>query len=104
MALGSSDTALMFSPCVFPHGLFPGLVFGSGKRQSVTPGYLLDAGSNTDKRVRLTKKTRPGDTFHSIPDQVHPTPRRWKRLRSPSSGVGREVGVPRNLFPRLGVG
>ena len=57
------------------------------------------------KRVRLTKKTRPGDTFHGIPGQEHPSPRRWKRLRSPSSvGVGGEVGVPRNLFLRLGVG
>ena len=74
-----------------------------GERQSITPGYLLEAGSNAGKRVRLTNKTRPGDTFHGIPDQGHPTPRRWKRLRSPSSeGVGGEVGVPRNLFPRLG--
>ena len=58
------------------------------------------------KRVGLTKKTRPGDTFKGIPDRGHPTPRRWKRLRSPSSeGVGGgEVGEPRNLFPRLGVG
>ena len=55
--------------------------------------------------VRLTKKTRPGVISHSNPDPGHPTPRRWKRLRSPSTvGVGGEVGVPRNLFPRLGVG
>ena len=41
----------------------------------------------------------------SIPDQGHSTPRRWKRLRPPSSkGVGGQVGEPRNLFPRLGVG
>ena len=41
----------------------------------------------------------------SYPDPGHPTPRRWKRLRLPSSeGVGGEVGEPRNLFPRLGVG
>ena len=59
-----------------------------GKRQSVTPGYLLEAGSNGGKRVRL-----------GIPDQGHPTQRRWKRLRPPSSeGVGSEVGVPRKSF------
>ena len=58
-----------------------------------------------DKRVRLTRKTRPGVSLHSIPDQGHSTPRRWKRLRPPSSeGEGDEVGEPRNLFPRLGVG
>ena len=59
------------------------------------------------RRVRLTKKTRPGATSNVIPDPDpgHPTPRRWKRLRTPSSvGVGSEVGEPRNLFPRLGVG
>ena len=38
-------------------------------------------------------------------DPGHSTPRRWKRLRVPSSeGEWGEVGVPRNLFPRLGVG
>ena len=53
----------------------------------------------------LPEKTRAGVSPHSIPDPGHPTPRRWKRLRSPSSeGVESEVGVPRNLFPRLGVG
>ena len=58
------------------------------------------------KSVRLTRKTRPHVSSHSNPDPGHPTLRRWKRLSSPSSGgVGRgEVGVPRNLFPRLGVG
>ena len=57
------------------------------------------------KRVRLTRKTRPGVSSHSIPDPGHPTPRRRKRLRPPSSeGVGGEVGKPRNIFPRLGVG
>ena len=55
--------------------------------------------------MALTRKTRPGVSLHSIPDQWHPTPRRWKRLRLPSSdGVEGEVGEPRNLFPRLGVG
>ena len=84
----------------------PRVGYGSGKRQSVTPGHLLDTGSNVgSKRVRLTRKTRPGASSHDIPDPGHPTPRRWKRLRPLSSdGEGCEVGVLRNLFPRLGVG
>ena len=66
---------------------------------------LSEAGGHLGKRVRLTRKTRPGVSLHSIPDLEHPTPRRWKRLRLPSSeGEGGEVGVPPNLFPRLGVG
>ena len=57
------------------------------------------------KRVRLTRKTRPGVISRDIPDPGHSTPRGRKRLRSPSSeGEGSEVGVPRNFFPRLGVG
>ena len=65
----------------------------------------VDHDSNVVKRVRLTRKTRVGVSPVRFPDQGHSTPRRWKRLRSPSSeGVGGEAGVPRNLFPRLGVG
>ena len=72
-----------------------------------TIGHLLDIDSTVGKRVRLTKKTRPIISSHVIPDPVpgHSTPRRWKRSLPPSSvGEGGEVGVPRNLFPRLGVG
>ena len=62
-------------------------------------------GGDKVKRVRLTRKTQGSVTPVIIPDQEHSTPRRWKRLRPPSSeGVGGEAGVPRNLFPRLGVG
>ena len=82
----------------------PRVCNGSGKNHFITPGRLLDAGGNVGKRVRLTRKTRPGVISHSNPDPGHPTPRRWKRLRLPSSeGEGGE-GEPRNLFPRLGVG
>ena len=89
----------------FPPWSLPRVGSGIGKRYVITPGHPLDAGGNRGKRVRLTKKTRPGATSNVIPDPGHPTPRRWKRLRPPSSeGVGGEVGEPRNLFPRLGVG
>ena len=78
---------------------------GSGKRHFGTPGHHSDPGGNLGKRVRLTRKTRPGVFSHSNPDPGHPTPRKWKRLRLPSSvGVGSEVGEPRNLFLRPGVG
>ena len=56
------------------------------------------------KRVRLTKKTRPGLFSHSNPDSGHPTPRRWKKCAALPSKERGEVGVPRNLFPRLGLG
>ena len=78
-----------------------------GERNFSTIDRLLDIDSIVGKRVRLTKKTRPVISSHVIPDPVpgHATPRRWKRLLPPSSvGEGGEVGVPRNLFPRLGVG
>ena len=89
----------------FPPWSLPRVGNGSGKRQFVTPGHLQDEGSNLGKRVRLTRKTRPSESSHVIPDPGHPTPRRWKILRLPSSaGEGGEVDVPRNLFPRLGVG
>ena len=91
----------------FPPWSLPRVGNGSDKRQFGTPGHLTEPGGNLGKRVRLTKKTRPGVSSHVNPDPVpgHSTPRRWKRLLPPSSeGEGREVGVPRNLFPRLGVG
>ena len=55
---------------------------GGGKRQFITRGLPTETGGNMVKRVRLTRKTRPDVSLHSIPDQGHPTPRRWKRLRS----------------------
>ena len=89
----------------FPPWSLPRVGSGIGKRNFGTTDHLPDTGSTVGKRVRLTKKTRPGATSHVIPDPGHPTPRRWKRLCPPSSdGVGGEVGEPRNLFPRLGVG
>ena len=57
-----------------------------GKRHVITPGHLLDACGDMGKRVRLTRKTRPGESSHDIPDPGHPTPKRWKRLRPFRSG------------------
>ena len=89
----------------FPPWSLPRVGNGGGKRHFITPGHLLDAGGNMGKRVRLTRKTRPGVISHYNPDPGHPTPRRWKRLRPPSSeGEVGEVGEPRILSPRLGVG
>ena len=89
----------------FPPWSLPRVGDGGGNRQVGIPGHLPDASSTVGRRVRLTRKTRPGVISHDNPDPGHPTPRRWKRLRPPSSeGVGSEAGVPRNLFPRLWVG
>ena len=89
----------------FPPWSLPKVGYGVGSSHVTTPGHLPDSGGNRGIRVRLTRKTRPGEVIHIIPDPGHPTPRRWKRLRPPSSeGEGGEVGVPCNLFPRLGVG
>ena len=97
---------LYYSFChAFSPWSLPRVGNGGGKRQSVTPGHLLDESGQVGKRVRLTKKTRPVASSGIIPDAGHSTPRRRKRLRPPSSeGEGGEVGVSRNLFPRLGVG
>ena len=52
---------------------------------------------NTGQRVWLTRQTRPGAASHVIPDPGHPTPKRWKSLRTPSSDrVGSEVGGERS--------
>ena len=91
----------------FPPWSLPRVGSGVGKGHSVTTDHLPDIDSTAGKRVRLTNKTRPSASSHVIPDPDpgHSTPRRWKRLRPPSSeGEGGEVCVPRNLFPRLGVG
>ena len=112
-ALELQDGTLKLRHCTdlftkrFPPWSLPMVGSGNGKRHSVTTDHLPDISSTVGKRVRLTKKTRPSASSHVIPDPDpgHSTPRRWKRLRPPSSeGEGSEVGVPRNLFPRLGVG
>ena len=63
MAHSSSVTVLLFLPCVFSLSLYLGLEMERGERQFFTPSHLPDAGGNVGKRVRLTRKTRPGGIF-----------------------------------------
>ena len=78
---------------------------GGGKRQFITPGLpTTEAGGNLGERVRFTKKTRPGVSSHSNPDPGHPTPRRWKRLRPPSSGEEVRWACLAIFFLALGLG
>ena len=81
-ALELLDGTLKLRHCtdVYPLGLYPGRLW-CGKRHFITPCHLLDAGGDVGKRVRLTRKTRPGVISHVNPDPGHSTPRRWKRLR-----------------------
>ena len=89
----------------FPTWSLPPVGHGRIRSLDIATNHAVGDGGNMVKRVRLTRKTRGHVTPVSMPDQGHSTPRRWKRLRPPSSeGVGGEVGEPRNLFPRLGVG
>ena len=69
----------------FPPWFLPWLGKSVGKRGAVTSGNHLDCRGNFGKRVRLTRKTRPGASSMFIPDPGHPTLKRWKRLRLPSS-------------------
>ena len=72
----------------------------NGKRLSVTPVHLLDDGSNSGKpgrhvQVHLLMSFRIQGIQHREDGKDCSLP--------PSSvGEGGEVGVPRNLFPRLG--
>ena len=78
---------------------------GVGKSHVITPGLPSETGGNVGKSVRLTRKARPSVTFHSIPGQGHPTPRRWKRLRPPSSeGEGVRWACFAIFFLDLGLG
>ena len=78
---------------------------GGVKRHLVATGHLPDASSTMGKRVRLTRKTRPGVVSHDIPDPGHSTPRGRKRLRSPSSEEeGSEWACLAIFFLALGLG
>ena len=56
---------------LFPPWSLPRVGNGGGKRQVGTPGHLSDPGGYLGKRVRLTKKTRPGISSHVNPDPGH---------------------------------
>ena len=64
------------------------------KGRFIIPGPP-ETGEILVKESGLPEKTRPGVISHYNPVPGHPTPRRWKRLRSPSSeGEEGEVGAP----------
>ena len=73
-----------------------------GKRQSVTPGHLLDEGSNTGKRVRDTSRC----IFSLYSGSRASNAEAMEKIALPLPPKEREdeVDVPRKLFPRLGVG
>ena len=73
----------------FPSWSLPPVGNGRVRSFDAAACHLVGEGSNMVKRVRLTRKTHVGVPSVNNPDQGHLTPRRWKRLRSPSSeGVG----------------
>ena len=89
----------------FPTWFSPSVGDGRIRNLGDATGPLVGSGGSGVKRVRLTRKTRVSVSPARLPDQGHSSSRRWKRLRPPSSEGGEgEVGVPRNLFPRIGVG
>ena len=56
-----------------PPRVLPRLGGGVGRSKVVTSSDLLDCRGNFEKRVRLTRKTRPGASSHVIPDAGHST-------------------------------
>ena len=69
----------------FPNWSLPPVGKGRVRSLGVATGHIVGDGGGMVKRVRLTRKTRGSVTPVSIPDQGHSSPRRWKRLRPPSS-------------------
>ena len=91
----------------FSLGLYPGLVLGLVRGIVLLLVILQILVVIVVKGSALPRRLVQEQLLMSFRIQIqgHSTSRRWKRLRSPSSeGEGSEVGVPRNLFPRLGVG
>ena len=104
-ALELLDGILKLRHCTTsPLGLYPGLVMVVVKGSLFLLVFFLKPGGNLGKRVRLTKKTRPGISSHDIRDPGHPKPRRWKRLRRPSSeGEGVRLACLAIFFLDLGL-
>ena len=90
MALLNSVTVPLFLPRVFSLGLsLPRVGNGGGKRQFVTPGHSSDPGGNLGKRVRLTRKTRPGVSSHVHSGAGASNAEAMEKIAHPSSeGVG----------------
>ena len=85
----------------FPTWFLPPIGDGRVRGFDVATCHSVGEGSNEVKRVRLTRKTRVSVSPVRFPDQVHSTPRRWKRLRPPFSEGVVGGGVLRNLSPQL---
>ena len=78
---------------------------GDSKRQSVTPGHLLDEGGDTDKKGPARQEDTASCIFLCHSGSTSSNDEAMGKIAPPSSvGEGGEVGVPRNLFLRLGVG
>ena len=76
----------------FPPWSLPRAGNGGGKRQVVTPGHPSDTGSNMDKRVRLTRKTRPSASSHVNPDPGHPREfGTWRTSKFDNSGTASSI-------------
>ena len=86
----------------FPHPVIP--VPFSGPGSSVHLPDHDPVVQRPAKRFRITGKSSVHKRELSSGDGL-PTPKRWKRLVPPGTGLLRiEDGVPPFLFPRTGVG
>ena len=87
---------------VSPHPVVPDPLSGPGP--SVHFPDLVPVASRPAKRFRITGKSSVHKRELCFGDGL-PTPKRWKRLVPPGTGLSRiEDGVPPFLFPRTGVG
>ena len=87
----------------FPTWSLPPVGQGRIRRLEVATDHTV--GGDRVKRVRLTRKTQGSVIPVIIPDQGHSTPRRWKRLRLPSSeGDGVRWACLAIFFLDLGLG
>ena len=91
----------------FPPWSLPRVGYGSGKRQSVLLVISwMKVVTRVKKGLALPGRHVQGASSHDFPDPGHPTPEEMEKIAPPLPPKEREVrwGVPRNLFPRLGVG
>ena len=90
----------------FPPWSLPRVGNGDSKRKDVAPGHLGDAGSNTRQEGPVNQEVTSRCTGFSRSGSRASNAEEMEKIAPlPSSeGVGGEVGEPRILFPRLGVG